>query len=134
MYYYLQIGCVRGGPTTKTLSNAFKRFQTLSNSFKLFQTLSKLSKSNMFGQDSMWGDAGPMDSDGGKHDADWAPYYEQPSYNDTIGYYPDLEDSYASEYTYSGSFDEQTEEIDTFKWQTKIDKVHDELRQLIPLA
>ena len=46
MYYYLQIGCVRGVPTTKTLSNsqtlsnAFKRFQTLSNAFKLFQTLS----------------------------------------------------------------------------------------------
>ena len=90
----------------------------------------------MFGQDTMWGDAGPMDSDGGKHD-DWTPYYDIPSYNDTIGYYPDYEDSYASEYTYSGSFDEETEQIDTiqnFNWQINIDSVHDELCQLIPLV
>ena len=130
MYYYQQIGCV-GGSHHK---NTFKHFQTLSNTFKRFQTLSNSFKRNMFGQDTLWGDAGPMDSDGGKHDANWTPYYEQPSYNDTIGYYPYIEYSYGSEYTYSGSFDEQTEDIDTFKWQTKIDMVHNELCQLIPLA
>ena len=47
MYYYQQIGCVRGFPPQKhfqTLLNTFKRFQTLSNAFKRFQTLSKTFK------------------------------------------------------------------------------------------
>ena len=91
----------------------------------------------MFGQDTMWGDAGPMDSDGGKHDDDWTPSYDQPSYNDTIGYYPDYEDSSDTEYFQYGSLEEELEEIDTiqnFNWQTKIDKVHYELCQMIPLV
>ena len=80
----------------------------------------------MFGQNTMWGDAGPMDCDGGNHDDDWTPYYMQPSYKD----YHDMEDSFVpDEY-----LEEELGEIQIFKWQTNIDRVHDELCQLIPLV
>jgi len=95
---------------------------------KNFQTQTyKLQILKMFGQDTMWGDSGPMDCDGGAHDDDWQPYYMQPSYNDRIGFYPDLEDSFVPEYPHYESLEEELEAIHIFRWQTKIDRVHREL-------
>ena len=89
----------------------------------------------MFGQDTMWGDAGPMDWDGGNHDADWTPSYNQLSYNESIGLYTDEEmDDYYAYYNKDNFFEkdyleEDSSDFDFYHWHRKIDKVHDELCQ-----
>lgn len=71
----------------------------------------------MFGQDTMWGDSGPMDCDNV-----YKP--ESSYYEERYDYLDDSDLDYNDDFTDEGNLDCDR---DIFSWQVKIDMVHNEL-------